>query len=106
VQVIERSGNVGGEYVIRVACDAPAMAYLAEVGRMPLPPYIRREKVRDDRDAADRERYQTVYAKSPARWPRRRRGCTSPRNCSPSWTPAAWSGRSSRFTSASARFSR
>jgi S-adenosylmethionine:tRNA ribosyltransferase-isomerase len=30
---------------------------------MPLPPYIRRDKVADDRDDLDRERYQTVYAK-------------------------------------------
>jgi S-adenosylmethionine:tRNA ribosyltransferase-isomerase len=32
---------------------------------MPLPPYIRRDKEADERDAADRERYQTVYARAP-----------------------------------------
>ncbi|MCQ4272685.1 tRNA preQ1(34) S-adenosylmethionine ribosyltransferase-isomerase QueA [Pseudomonas kuykendallii] len=37
--------------------DEPALALLDRVGHMPLPPYI----VRAD-DAADRERYQTVYA--------------------------------------------
>jgi len=34
--------------------------HMSELGRMPLPPYIQRED-----NAADRERYQTVYAKSP-----------------------------------------
>jgi S-adenosylmethionine:tRNA ribosyltransferase-isomerase len=32
---------------------------------MPLPPYIKRDKRHDDRDALDRQRYQTVYARSP-----------------------------------------
>ncbi len=32
---------------------------------MPLPPYIKRDKTQDDRDPADRDRYQTVYANSP-----------------------------------------
>ncbi len=36
---------------------ADIRAQLAEIGRVPLPPYIRREA-----DAADRGRYQTVYA--------------------------------------------
>src|SRR5258706_11795072 len=30
---------------------------------MPLPPYIHRSRQHDDRDAVDRERYQTVYSK-------------------------------------------
>lgn len=34
------------------------MALLERIGHMPLPPYIKRED-----DAADRERYQTVYAR-------------------------------------------
>ena len=41
------------------------MEILERIGRMPLPPYIHREKGSDVRDAADRERYQTVYANSP-----------------------------------------
>ena len=32
---------------------------------MPLPPYIRRDKDADDRDEVDRERYQTVFARTP-----------------------------------------
>jgi len=37
---------------------------MERAGRMPLPPYIRRERV-DARDAADNDRYQTVYAREP-----------------------------------------
>jgi S-adenosylmethionine:tRNA ribosyltransferase-isomerase len=43
--------------------DVRAMAEVA--GRVPLPPYIRREKGSDPRDALDRGRYQTVYARDP-----------------------------------------
>src|SRR5690606_2119799 len=38
---------------------------LETVGRMPLPPYIKRNKHEDERDRLDRERYQTVYAAHP-----------------------------------------
>ncbi|MEL7238651.1 MAG: S-adenosylmethionine:tRNA ribosyltransferase-isomerase, partial [Planctomycetota bacterium] len=31
------------------------------LGRMPLPPYIKRKKGQDERDADDRKRYQTVF---------------------------------------------
>jgi S-adenosylmethionine:tRNA ribosyltransferase-isomerase len=48
-----------------VSTAEPALVVLSRIGRMPLPPYIRREKGADDRDAADRERYQTVYARAP-----------------------------------------
>ncbi len=37
---------------------------LAAVGRMPLPPYIERAEGGDPRDALDRERYQTTYARA------------------------------------------
>jgi S-adenosylmethionine:tRNA ribosyltransferase-isomerase len=40
--------------------DEPVLALLERVGHMPLPPYIDRAD-----DAADRERYQTVYAQRP-----------------------------------------
>jgi S-adenosylmethionine:tRNA ribosyltransferase-isomerase len=55
----------GGEYELAVETSEPALVLLSRVGRMPLPPYIRRAKDADDRDAADRERYQTVYARAP-----------------------------------------
>ncbi len=41
---------------IKFLCDDP-MAVLDKVGKMPLPPYMKREAIE-----ADRERYQTVYA--------------------------------------------
>ncbi|MEI6610944.1 MAG: tRNA preQ1(34) S-adenosylmethionine ribosyltransferase-isomerase QueA [Deltaproteobacteria bacterium] len=39
-------------------------AYLNHFGRTPLPPYIKRKKTAPP-DVADRERYQTIYAKNP-----------------------------------------
>ncbi len=57
--------GVGGEYTLEVDTADPAPAVLSRVGRMPLPPYIKRDKGRDARDDADRERYQTVYASTP-----------------------------------------
>ena len=55
----------GGEYTLEVTASEPAPAVLSRIGRMPLPPYIKRDKGRDARDDADRERYQTVYASAP-----------------------------------------
>ena len=52
----------GGEYDVEVKSGEPAHVLLGRLGRMPLPPYIKREKDHDARDEADRERYQTVYA--------------------------------------------
>ena len=40
----------------------PAAALLDRIGRMPLPPYIKRDRDRDERDALDHQRYQTVFA--------------------------------------------
>lgn len=59
------SQDAGGEYRVRVDCPEPAMVFLSRVGRMPLPPYIKRDKDRDARDDFDRQRYQTVYARNP-----------------------------------------
>ncbi len=61
--VEERLG--GGEYLLELSGDEPAAEILSRVGRMPLPPYIHRDKTNDDRDELDRDRYQTVYAKTP-----------------------------------------
>jgi S-adenosylmethionine:tRNA ribosyltransferase-isomerase len=50
-----------GFYVLALDRDGEALTEaLAAAGRMPLPPYIRREPV-----AADAERYQTVFARRP-----------------------------------------
>jgi len=54
-----------GLYEIDTSSDEPALELLNRVGRMPLPPYIRRDKEHDARDELDRERYQTVFAKTP-----------------------------------------
>src|SRR5262249_39064769 len=61
-RIVER--GEGGEFVIEVSTDEPAVEFLSRIGRMPLPPYIKRAKEHDDRDGLDRERYQTVYATS------------------------------------------
>jgi len=65
----------GGEYELAVfvsssavpggGTEALAATVLSRVGRMPLPPYIKRGKDCDRRDAVDQERYQTVYARQP-----------------------------------------
>ncbi|MBK1879465.1 tRNA preQ1(34) S-adenosylmethionine ribosyltransferase-isomerase QueA [Pelagicoccus mobilis] len=51
------------EYRVRFSLQhhssVPALA--EDLGKMPLPPYISREKS-DQRDASDKERYQTIYA--------------------------------------------
>ena len=54
-----------GEHVIEVSSHEPAVQLLERIGRMPLPPYIRREKEHDQRDALDRDRYQTIFAHHP-----------------------------------------
>jgi S-adenosylmethionine:tRNA ribosyltransferase-isomerase len=54
----------GGEYRLAVPAGEPALVFLNRVGRMPLPPYIKRVRGQVARDEQDRERYQTVYAKT------------------------------------------
>lgn len=59
-KVVERFSE--GECEIELTTDEPASCLLDRIGRMPLPPYIKRDKQHDDRDEQDRERYQTIYA--------------------------------------------
>ena len=54
------AGRDGEFFVLHFDASEPLERVLARVGRMPLPPYIAR-----DADAADAERYQTVYARAP-----------------------------------------
>jgi S-adenosylmethionine:tRNA ribosyltransferase-isomerase len=61
MRVLERVHE--GEYRVEVSTPEPATDVLARVGRMPLPPYIKRGKEGDPLDEMDRERYQTVYAR-------------------------------------------
>ncbi len=56
--------NKHGEYEIEVSSIETALHILARIGRMPLPPYIKRDKHEDARDKFDEHRYQTVYAEA------------------------------------------
>jgi len=50
-----------GAWAARPESDEPTLKLLENVGRVPLPPYIRDGEMTD----ADRQRYQTVYADEP-----------------------------------------
>jgi S-adenosylmethionine:tRNA ribosyltransferase-isomerase len=52
-----------GGWMAMVDPAVPAEQLLTQVGRTPLPPYIRRGARADSRDARDEQRYQTVYAR-------------------------------------------
>ncbi|MCD4829719.1 MAG: tRNA preQ1(34) S-adenosylmethionine ribosyltransferase-isomerase QueA [Candidatus Cloacimonetes bacterium] len=56
---IEARTETGGR-LVRFVCEGDFEQKLAQVGRMPLPPYIRRQA--DERDKRD---YQTVFARDP-----------------------------------------
>ena len=51
-----------GMWQVEFACGRPLMDLLDEFGRTPVPPYVKREGT-DEEERADRERYQTVYAR-------------------------------------------
>ncbi len=53
-----RVGREGDLFRLQFSCDV--LAYFTAHGEMPLPPYVERAP-----DAADLERYQTVYAREP-----------------------------------------
>jgi S-adenosylmethionine:tRNA ribosyltransferase-isomerase len=57
VTVIERKDEL---FVLQFHSDLPVIELLEQYGHVPLPPYIKR-----DDQLGDRDRYQTVYAKSP-----------------------------------------
>ena len=61
VELVERAE--AGVWRVRPTGDADPMTLLAEVGRPPLPPYIRRKPAGDEHAAADVADYQTVYAR-------------------------------------------
>jgi len=54
-----------GEALLKIESDRPFMEILDEEGVPPLPPYIARKDQTDEQVAADKERYQTVYASEP-----------------------------------------
>lgn len=59
--VAEVQDFADGVYKVVFLSPEPFDALLARIGKMPLPPYIKRNAARSD--AADRMRYQTVYAR-------------------------------------------
>ena len=61
--VLELVEQRGGQWIVRPIGDQDPLTVLDEVGRTPLPPYIRRARSGSDPgDELDRAWYQTVYA--------------------------------------------
>jgi S-adenosylmethionine:tRNA ribosyltransferase-isomerase len=62
------SGEPGAEWIVEIQPVSPGEtdvdALLERHGRMPLPPYLRKARGAAPEDPADRERYQTVYARA------------------------------------------
>jgi S-adenosylmethionine:tRNA ribosyltransferase-isomerase len=59
LRLVERTD--GGVWIMHAETDQPTMEVLDRVGRVPLPHYIRHGEM----VPADRQRYQTVYARQP-----------------------------------------
>lgn len=64
----DEDGRPSPEWIVDLrprisTADADFEALLERHGRMPLPPYIRKARGESPEEAADRERYQTVYAR-------------------------------------------
>ncbi|KMP10850.1 S-adenosylmethionine:tRNA ribosyltransferase-isomerase [Candidatus Nitromaritima sp. SCGC AAA799-C22] len=56
----------GDRAVLKLTCSKNLQSVLQRVGKMPLPPYIKRSEVDGENlSALDRERYQTVFARNP-----------------------------------------
>lgn len=55
-EVVARKDDL---FELEFRCSEPLLSYLQRVGQIPLPPYITRKA-----EMTDRERYQTVYARS------------------------------------------
>ena len=51
-----------GAWQVEFSCERPLMDLLDEFGRTPVPPYVKREGTAEE-EKADRERYQTIYAR-------------------------------------------
>jgi S-adenosylmethionine:tRNA ribosyltransferase-isomerase len=51
-----------GMWKVEFICERPLMDLLDKFGRTPVPPYVKREGTREE-ELADRERYQTIYAR-------------------------------------------
>ena len=51
-----------GMWQVEFVCERPLMELLDEFGHTPVPPYVKREGTAEE-EKADRERYQTIYAR-------------------------------------------
>ncbi|MCC7507880.1 MAG: tRNA preQ1(34) S-adenosylmethionine ribosyltransferase-isomerase QueA [Planctomycetes bacterium] len=60
--LLQRDAFGPGHWLVNIEAAAGADEFLMQHARMPLPPYIRRDKVDDEHAQLDRERYQTVIA--------------------------------------------
>jgi S-adenosylmethionine:tRNA ribosyltransferase-isomerase len=58
--MVERAADERGLFVLRLEGATDVSAAVAEIGHVPLPPYLGRQD-----EPSDRERYQTVYARHP-----------------------------------------
>jgi S-adenosylmethionine:tRNA ribosyltransferase-isomerase len=67
--VLEDGPNSGGEVVIQIDGPGSVETLLAQHGRVPLPPYIKRDQLNSvgarRPEASDRESYQTLFAVNP-----------------------------------------
>lgn len=54
-----------GRAKVRVESKMPWLEVLDRIGQTPLPPYIQRKEASPERRAADKARYQTVFARDP-----------------------------------------
>ena len=54
-----------GRVKVRVESRLPWLEVLDRIGQTPLPPYIQRKEATSERRAADKVRYQTVFAREP-----------------------------------------
>ena len=62
LRVMLRERLDGGLWSADFICGRPLMQLLDEFGRTPVPPYVRRDGTAEE-EAADRIRYQTIYAR-------------------------------------------
>jgi S-adenosylmethionine:tRNA ribosyltransferase-isomerase len=65
ITLLERDAYGPGHWLVRVNAPIDANEFLQAHAKMPLPPYIKRERKDDPYAALDRERYQTVIAANP-----------------------------------------
>lgn len=63
VVLLESLGE--GQWRVRVESEDTLDRILERIGSMPLPPYIHRNAAEQSTNGADRQRYQTVYARRP-----------------------------------------